>query len=85
MKGLEIKLCQDFCKLTCGICDKAVPEELATDVGPAEVTSMRSYFVLQAFCCTAGDTRKTLSFGPYYRACLYCNELIIIYTIYNII
>lgn len=46
---------EDFCKATCGICDKAVPEAEITDAGPEAVTVMRSYFTLQAYCCTAGQ------------------------------
>ncbi|CAE7373270.1 DISP3 [Symbiodinium natans] len=47
---------QDFCKATCGICDTVPGEQDATDTdteGPTEITALRSYFALQAYCCTA--------------------------------
>jgi len=47
---------EDFCKATCGICDKAVPEaETSEDAGPEAVTVMRSYFTLQSYCCLSGE------------------------------
>lgn len=47
---------QDFCKATCGICDKAVPEAEVSAAVAEEVNAMRSYFTLQAFCCTSGQS-----------------------------
>ncbi|CAE7675160.1 PTCHD2, partial [Symbiodinium pilosum] len=47
---------QDFCKATCGVCD-TVPSEDATDAEEGqEIVAIRSYFALQAYCCTAGQS-----------------------------
>eukprot|EP00439_Symbiodinium_sp_Y106_P036328 s6179_g4.t1 len=48
---------QDFCKATCGICDEVPEQESASETaeGLTEITALRSYFALQAFCCEAGE------------------------------
>mmetsp|Transcript_18194 Transcript_18194/g.31952 ORF Transcript_18194/g.31952 Transcript_18194/m.31952 type:complete len:1478 (+) Transcript_18194:76-4509(+) len=60
---------QDFCRRTCGICDKApgsddeivqatgdnTTTDTDTDTAPAEVTALRTRFMIQAFCCWSGE------------------------------
>lgn len=55
---------QDFCKETCGVCDKAVPtsegasSNTSTEQVP-EITLLRTYITFQAFCCIAGQSGQS--------------------------